>query len=154
MLHNLCWKGWYHQHSHYLCGNSISHKACRNGILMLPGQILKTLLLKWEKCYWDKFYKDKCCLDQWHWDWSVKENSRYLTLSFFLNYVCNFLFWQGWKKVARTNVAWANITFTVVYCLGGPWKTTPLNVVKIRWVTVEILPTLSLCGGGWWWVVD
>ena len=23
--------------------------------LMLPGQILKTLLLKWEKCYWDNF---------------------------------------------------------------------------------------------------
>ena len=96
-------------------------KSCR---LMLPGQILKTLLLKWEKCYWDKFYKDKWCLDQWHWDWSVKESSRYLTLIFFLNHVCNFLFWQGRTKVARTNVAWANITFTVVNCLGGPWKTT------------------------------
>ena len=31
--HNLCRKGWYHQHSHNLCGNSNSYKACGNGIL-------------------------------------------------------------------------------------------------------------------------
>ena len=31
--HNLCRKGWYNQHSHNICGNSNSHKACGNDIL-------------------------------------------------------------------------------------------------------------------------
>ena len=54
-----------------------------------------------------------------------------------------------WTNVARTNVAWTNVTMTVGICSRCSKEPTFKVSSKSGHITVEILLTLSLCG----WVV-